>query len=225
MSWYRERRWCSSCSTCSDRAWPGHRLQVSRNQPSRMAAGPGAAGPSGPGSMAGGRRASRARDCRPRGAPAQRDHLCPPPAPQPNPLGGGAYGRGRSPGPPMAAWAGPQLHQELIGPRASPHGDWLGRAVCQRQQGSAAGCRATWGRGAQAAGGFRGGPRRRRGSRAGAHPWTLVAFEQIVYLVWAHMGLLFTCEVCRAIWLTLLRIVSQERVAAELEWGSCGKSF
>lgn len=105
MSWYRERRWCSSCSTCSDRAWPGHRLQVSRNQPSRMAAGPGAAGPSGPGSMAGGRaggrRASWARDCRPRRAPAQREQLGPPPAPQPNPLRGGAC---RGGGTPVLQW-------------------------------------------------------------------------------------------------------------------------
>lgn len=201
MSWYRERRWCSSCSTCSDRAWPGHRLQVSRNQPSRMAAGPGAAGPSGPGSMAGGRRASRARDCRPRGAPAQRDQLCPPPAPQPNPLGGGAYGGGG--GAPALQWRrGParSFTRSLLAPglQLAVIG-WAALSVSgSRVVRPAAGPRGAEGSPAE---GFRGGPRRRRGSRAGAHPWTLVGFEQIVCLVWAHMGLLFTCEDCRAIWL------------------------
>lgn len=100
-----------------------------------------------------------------------------------------------------------------MAPRAATSSDWLGRAVCQPQQGSAAGCRATWGE-AQAAGGFRGGPRRRSGSRAGAHPWTPVGFEQIVSSLGAHGTFIYLRGLSRHL-ATLLRIVSQERVAAE----------
>lgn len=54
------------------------------------AGGGGAVGAGLHGGRAGGRRGARTRDCRPRGAAAQRDQLRPPPAPQPNSKGGGA---------------------------------------------------------------------------------------------------------------------------------------
>lgn len=67
--------------------------------------GPGAAGPSGlglHGGRAGWRCGARARDCRPRGAAAQRDQPRPPPARQPNPAGGaGPAARG---GPQALQW-------------------------------------------------------------------------------------------------------------------------
>lgn len=113
-----------------------------------MSAGPKAAGPSGPGSMAGGRRGARARDCRPRGAAAQRDQLRPPPVRQPNtPAGrgllagakpklanGGAGAGARQPG--GTAPAGAQ--SALIGWRLVAQCPVAGRTVRPRQQGSAA---------------------------------------------------------------------------------------
>lgn len=67
------------------------------------AGGGGAVGAGLHGGSASGRRGARTQDCRPRGAAAQRDQLRLPPAPQPNPFGGGARWQGRDSSPPMVA--------------------------------------------------------------------------------------------------------------------------
>lgn len=64
------------------------------------AGGGGAVGAGLHGGRAGGRRGARTRDCRPRGAAAQRDQLRPPPAPQPNERRGRRLMAGAGPSPP-----------------------------------------------------------------------------------------------------------------------------
>lgn len=103
---------------------------------------------------------------------------------EPLPSNGGVGRLAASPG---AYWP-PELQLAVIG--------WTALSVSgSRVVRPAAGPRGAEG---APAGGFRGGPRRRRGSRAGGHPWTLFGFS--VSSLGAH-GLLFTCEDCRAIWL------------------------
>lgn len=120
-----------------------------------------------------GGQAARARDCRPRGAAAQRDQLRPPPAPQPNPPGG----RGLPAGAELQSSNGcAGAGSRRIGGAVSPSAHWLlARCVspigygapsisCIRVGRPTPG--ATWGpagQGAAAADGFRGGLRWRKG--------------------------------------------------------------
>lgn len=133
------------------------------------AEGGGAIGAGFHGGRAGGRRGARARDCRPRGAAAQRDQLRPPPVRQPNAAGGaGPIRRGRDPAQPMEARARARGAPEAPPPPAvgacslatgaERGAQWLGRTVRRRQQGSAArseGPRGGRGRGRAAGPGFR----------------------------------------------------------------------